>query len=479
MSKLINLACNATTAIILDNDLEVKKLISDTLSYYRLGYENTYSFKNNLWDGKSTMFDWDTGKFPAGFIRAINARLKEAGYTVKVMTKPLPEALGAIPDTLGGFSYTEKYDYQWKLVTTLEQRGSMIARLATGAGKTFAAALCYTRIKRPTLILTKRKPLMYQFVERLETFGYNARSYGDGVKDIDPNLTVAMAQSLNNHLDDPHILEYLKTVEFIVGEEAHEISDDTYFNVINKCPNAYYKLALTGTPFMKESEEANMKLMGAFGPIGINVSEKTLIDRGVNATPKIKYVSYDAPAKCRFNSNYQKAVEFGIVNCDTRNQKVVENALEAKKRGLPVLILIDRQDHGKVLQELLTKNGIKTDFIFGESSSKRRKKGLDDLASGKTEALIGSTILDVGVDVPMIGCLIIAGGGKAEVRYRQRIGRGLRAKPTGPNICMVVDFEDEHNIHLHEHYMARRRIVKETEGFAENIVEELPWSLFD
>ena len=43
-------------------------------------------------------------------------------------------------------------------------------------------------------------------------------------------------------------------------------------------------------------------------------------------------------------------------------------------------------------------------------------------------------ILDVGVDVPSVGCIILAGGGKAEVANRQRIGRGLRAKKLGPNI---------------------------------------------
>lgn len=479
MSKEVTIACNATTCKLVDNDPEVKALISAALSYFELGYENTYSYKNKTWDGKSTMFSWTTSMFPAGFKHPVSAKLTEAGYRVRILSKPLPEPLGKLPRTLGGFEYTDKYDYQWKLVRELEKRGTMIARLATGAGKTFGAALCYTRIKRPTLILTKRKPLMYQFQERLETFGYKAGLVGDGHFDINADLTVAMAQTLSNHLDDPKVIEYLKTVEFVIGEEAHEISDDTYWQVVKRCPNAYYKLALTATPFMKDASEANMKLLGAFGNIGINVSEKLLIERGINATPKILYVEYDAPKKCRFNSSYQKAVEFGVVHCESRNQKIVEAALEAKKRKLPVLILIGRQDHGKVLKELLEREGIKADFIFGESSSKRRKKALDDLSSGEVDALIGSTIVDVGIDVPMIGLLIIAGGGKAEVAYRQRIGRGLRSKPFGPNICFVMDFEDEHNTHLNEHYRERRKIVNDTPGFAENVVKSFDWNIFN
>jgi superfamily II DNA or RNA helicase len=471
MSKQITIANNAVTAKLIDAPQEALISVSEVLSYKSSEYLNAHS----------SMFDWRTHSFPVGFISVVVARLSAEGYQVRRLAKPLPEPLGKLPRTLGGFEYTDKYDYQWKLVRELEKRGMMIARLATGAGKTFAAALCYTRIQRPTLILTKRKPLLHQFVERLEDFGYNAGVIGDTKMSINPDITVAMAQTLNNRLDDPAIIEYLKTIEFIIGEEAHEISDDTYWNVVKRCPNAYYKLALTATPFMKDGSEANMKLLGAFGPVGVNVSEKLLIDRGVNATPKIKFVPYDPSPKLRFNSNYHKAIDFGITHCESRNNAVLEQALEARAKKLPVLILIARQDHGKVLEQLLHDNGLTTKFIFGESTEKKRKEGLKELATGKIDVLIGSTILDVGVDVPMIGCLIIAGAGKAEVGYRQRIGRGLRSKPTGPNICIVVDFEDEHNIHLSEHYRERLKIVKETPGFAENLLaynEPLPWDLF-
>ena len=478
MSKVI-IASNAIKAKVIEADYEAKLLITDMLSYRPLGYENTYSFKNNLWDGKSTMFDFRSGTFAVGFKALVAQKLTQAGYEVQLVSKPLPAPLGSLPETLGGFSYTEKYDYQWQLVTELEKRGMMIARLATGAGKTFGAALAYTKINRPTLILTKRKPLLYQFVERLETFGYKAGIIGDSNMTINPHLTVAMAQTLNNRFDDPEVINYLKTVEFIIGEEAHEISDDSYWNIIQRCPNAHYKLALTATPFMKTGGEANMKLLGAFGSVGINVTEKLLIDRGVNATPKIKFRQYDQPSKLRYGSDYQKAVSVGITHADTRNQAIVEEALEAKKRGLPTLILVQRQDHGAVLQEMFDKVGFKSKFIFGESSQKKRKIGLNELGSGKIDGLIGSTILDVGVDVPSIGCLINAGGGKAEVQYRQRIGRGLRSKSKGPNICMFVDFADEHNSYLYDHYKEREKIIKETPGFAENQVNELPWSLFD
>jgi superfamily II DNA or RNA helicase len=84
--------------------------------------------------------------------------------------------------------------------------------------------------------------------------------------------------------------------------------------------------------------------------------------------------------------------------------------------------------------------------------------------------LIGSTIIDVGVDVPSLGMVILAGGGKAEVALRQRVGRGLREKKSGPNIALVCDFVDPGNKHTKGHSMTRRAIIEATPGFREGIL---------
>ena len=87
----------------------------------------------------------------------------------------------------------------------------------------------------------------------------------------------------------------------------------------------------------------------------------------------------------------------------------------------------------------------------------------------------------MGVDVPSIGLIILAGGYKAEVGHRQRIGRGLRAKKTGPNVSFILDYSDKFNAHLRDHARTRRAIVDATPGFAENVIkqgDDFPWDLF-
>ena len=120
--------------------------------------------------------------------------------------------------------------------------------------------------------------------------------------------------------------------------------------------------------------------------------------------------------------------------------------------------------------EMMQAEGLRVDFIYGESSQKVRQAKLQSLAAGKIDILIGSTILDVGVDVPSVGAVILAGGGKAEVEMRQRVGRGLRAKKNQANVCFISDFIDCSNKYLMSHSYERKNIIDTTPGFAEGVL---------
>lgn len=265
-------------------------------------------------------------------------------------------------------------------------------------------------------------------------------------------------------------LEMLKHIEFLTLEEAHEVGSDSFFMISQACTNAYYRLALTATPFMRDDQGANMRLMAATGPIGIKVTEQTLIDRGILATPYFKYVTSKAPAGVARGTRYQTAYSKAIVDNKWRNLQIVQECQNFKRYGLTAMALVQQTKHGKTLEKMLRNVGLRAKFISGDCNQEKRSDALQALGAGALDVLIGSTILDVGVDVPSVGAVILAGGGKAEVAIRQRIGRGLRAKKNGPNVCFVIDFQDQGNNHLVKHYRERRRIVEETPGFGERIV---------
>lgn len=274
------------------------------------------------------------------------------------------------------------------------------------------------------------------------------------------------------------MIKLLATFEFVILEEAHEVSGNGFFEILRHCINAHYRLALTATPFMKDSEESNMRLMASSGPIAIQVSEKMLIDRGILAKPYFKFVTLkESPEKLYRSTPWQRAYEVGVVENELRNKLITVEAIRAVRYGLPVMALVQHKKHGKILSDMMTKAGLRVRYIFGEDDQDSRKAALQALKSGEINVLIGSTILDVGVDVPAVGMVILAGGGKAEVANRQRIGRGLREKKNGmPNVAFIVDFADDFNNHLKGHYKNRRAIVEGTPGFAENIVPDFDYT---
>lgn len=273
-------------------------------------------------------------------------------------------------------------------------------------------------------------------------------------------------------------LDLLSKIGFLCLEEAHELSNNQFYDVANACKNAHYRLALTATPFMKDEEESNMRLMAVTGPIGIKISEKLLIERGILAKPYFKYVKWARPKDLNRGTRWQRAYEIGIVENQSRNLEIMSECDRAANYGLQIMILVQREKHGVELEHMLNVRGIKSRFIYGKHSQSERQEALNDLKLGKIQCVIGSTIMDVGIDVPSVGLVILAGGGKAEVSLRQRIGRGLRAKKSGPNICFVVDFHDQYNNYLVGHYRERRRVVEDTPGFAENIVEDFDYKDF-
>jgi superfamily II DNA or RNA helicase len=546
---LIQIAHNAVNAKLLTENKELKYTLSELLSYQVSGYENMSNFQNGNWDGRSSFFNFKKSTFPAGFVLMVKSKFEQMGHQVQIIRPKVPEPIGDPEMKVDSFGRTPEYEYQYECVERLLKQHQMIARLATGAGKSRCAMLATSRIGRKTLFLTTRKSLMYQMKKHYEEMGADVGVIGDSVMNVKPFVNVGMVQTiaanlksrtiqeevvrlkelehnkfekliaekdkiltkqlklghitlqtkfkilsdfkkeLNSKTKDLAVLQraatinckimnrkkaemekLLSTFEFVIAEEAHESGGNEYFEVMQYCTNAHYRLALTATPFMKDDEEANMRLMACSGIIGIVVTEKELIDKGILAKPYFMFINNARPTGVFPTTNYVSAYEKGIVKNNIRNDEIVKWSKWSTDRNLPVLILVNRTEHGNILKDLIQKQGLKCNFIYGKDEDEVRQENLKKLESGEINVLIGTNILDVGVDVPSIGMVILAAGGKAEVQLRQRIGRGLRRKKTGKNITYIIDFQDSFNQHLLKHAKTRQEIIKNTPGFAEGIV---------
>lgn len=511
----VRIVFDSVNAIVKGANDDVKLKIQKMLSYDVDG--GRYSGGDSGWDGQSTMFTWSSGVFPAGFARAVAADLNRSGIKCALVRKELIKPLGNPNPVVSSYPYNPDYAYQDETCERLVRFGGMIAQIATGGGKSQIACKAAARIGRMTLFITTRSMLMYQMQSNFqESMDYRAEHgepwlknekvgvIGSGELKFSRFINVATVQTLSSFLSEPGtdltkdkrdfhlrrrelIKKMLSNVSLLVLEEAHEASGESFYEIARLCKNADYRLALTATPFMKDSTEANMRLMAVSGRIEIKVSEKYLIDKGILAKPiflyrKIGYVpdtellnkeltGKHINFRVNMSTPYQKAYQLGITYNLGRNTAIVDTAVQFKQHGLSCMTLVRHERHGQILKAMLEEKGLVASFINGKSSSSTRSSKLIELASGKIDVLIGSTILDVGVDVPSVGAVIIAGGGKAEVELRQRVGRGLRKKKKQANICFIADFLDTSNKHLMSHSYERKNIIETTPGFAEGVID--------
>lgn len=517
---VVTIARNAVVAQLREPTKEVAAFVNNLLSYKvegGLGFSGTSSF-----------FSVTQKTFPAGFAYLVKTELERIGHTVYEVARPHAAPLGPenpIVDEFGNDN--PNYDYQMKALRQVEKHGAGIIRVATGGGKSKIAKLIMSRFRRMTLFLTTRGILLYQMDDQLQEIGLNTGQIGDGEMKFVRGVNLGMVQTLVQALEEPKldveiravvksqhlsknkdanisrddiieiakerfekktkrrdaIKKFLALVEVVIGEEAHEAGGTSYYEILRHCKNATIRVALTATPFMKDSAADNMRLMAAFGPVLIDIPEALLIERGILAKPYFKFIDCEAPKGMHKSSPFERAYTLGYVKGTSPLHKdMLQDALMAKQYGLPILALVARTEAGDNLLTLYHRFGLKGVFLRGDDDQKVRKAKLADLAAGVIDFVIGTKILDVGVDCPAIGLVQLGGGMKAEVELRQRIGRGLRYKKKGPNITFIADYSINLNNTLRDHARKREAIVRQTPGFVEGILpanENFPWGLFE
>jgi len=296
---------------------------------------------------------------------------------------------------------------------------------------------------------------MYQTADRIERrLGVPVGRIGDGV--LQPSIiTVAMVQTLYSR---PEFLGAFYDNVVLMADECHHVSSDQMLSILNKIPGPY-RFGFSGTP-LKHTKLADLKLIGATGPVVVDVTNADLIDEGWSATPTVEM--HMVTGDSLWDADYQTAYDEAIVHNDVRNEIITTrvNALSDKV----VLILVTRIEHGVLLRNALPGSI----FVNGSHPIELRQATLDQMRNGKVGVYIASPIFDEGIDVPGVDVLVLAGGGKSHIKLLQRIGRGMRKKP-GDNRILIVDFIDDTNQYLLSHSESRV-VIYEKEGFETTIV---------
>ena len=352
-----------------------------------------------------------------------------------------------------------------------------VVEVATGGGKTEIAVAMYETNPVPTFFLVHRKDLLIQAAERFEKYGHRPGILGGGEWKPSSQLNIATMQTVHKVLFGQEMgpkfeaLAYLSQhCRQIFVDECHLAASsldkgNEFVKVIDAFQGATYRWGLTATPFMRNTYD-NMLLEGVTGTSIVQITSGQLINLGFLTKPKV--IMKKVPGQLLAKMDWKKAkstaaraehwrtvedkgIKFNQIRTDIMIQEIM-------KGPFPCLVLVKTIDQAMFINTLYqNRTGYPLPFLSGSDSATDRRAGVKGLNDGTIPVLMATTIFDEGVDVPALAKVILASGGKSQVKLIQRVGRALRIHQ-GKQEAIIVDFADEHHSMLKAHAEERRKV---------------------
>jgi superfamily II DNA or RNA helicase len=334
----------------------------------------------------------------------------------------------------------------------------------------------YLQTGGKSLVLVPRIGLLSQtskdFKEMLD--GPTIGVIGNGKRELDADVIVATAQTLQKVLDSPknrkhaedirQLRRMLDTRACILCDEAHRTTKAfTWYKIAKLCP-APYRFAVSGTLLSGKPWE-DMRLRGIVGRVVVKVTSKAMWERGNLAKPTVYMVSdrgaYDDGDKVSVSTDYKAVVDACLVNDVRYNKSVIHIARHMLQLGKAPMIFTRFIKHIKHLSRIMGRAGIPHEILYGRHDVAHREEIKRRYMQNADFIMLVSTIFDEGENVNNLPALIMAGGGKGDsAAIKQRIGRGMRVK-AGDNRVLVFDFMHQHNRMLNRHAVERKRMYRE------------------
>lgn len=360
-------------------------------------------------------------------------------------------------------------DYQQELVSkiheALKTKKYILVQAGVGSGKTVVfshLAKEYSSIGLKVCILSNRTELLMQSGGSLERIGVKCEYVSPRHKNIPEGLVVSsMAQTLRRRAEDGEWLEWMKSVDVYIIDEAH--MDDASF-IFDKIRHDAKVIGFSATP----KRSGKQRQLGLdYEEIVSAISIKELIAKDFLCPAR--YFTLDAPdlTGVKYNpatGDYQEKSMGNIFDSPKRYEGLLENwqricpdsktivfcasqvhaiktALEFEKAGVEVRYII---------------SGIPKDdedYHFMEETSRltgKRKELIQAFKDNKFKVLVNAQILTAGFDCPDVETIVMNKATLSPATYIQAIGRGSRPAP-GKDHFKVLDFGDNvHRLGLYE-----------------------------
>lgn len=270
------------------------------------------------------------------------------------------------------------------------------------------------------------------------------------------NLKIKKCQAYIDNKNN--ILNLLQNVQVLIIDEAHIAVEIIEFLSLT-CKNAYYKFGLSATPFRTDNQELRME--GAMGKKIYEVGPSDLIKKGYLVPPQIYTIPMKAVSKA---ITYAQEYNINIVENWERNYRIKQLAEAFRSKGLPTCVLVDRIEHGKILEQIthnsvFVPGGDESDEPMRDGEIDYRKSILDKVERNEIIGIFTSWA-NTGIDCPNLTVMILGGSCSSPVTTYQQIGRVLRkSENLNKNEAIIIDLFVKSK-RLSDHFHSRRQVYE-------------------
>lgn len=393
-----------------------KDKISDIVRFRVPGFRFIPAYKNGGWDGYIRFLKYN--RMGTGLFLAMRKTIEEEAAISFVVTdtRCLPQIN---PFRLG---IGEARPYQIECIDAMVKASATggIVACATGAGKTFIAAIFLKRLHGSAVFVVDELTLMAQAAAELQkTLDGPIGIVGKGF--FNPQrVTVATIQTISAHIKDPKFKAWFESQTVVILDEFHNQLNNRTTSAIMAMTNA----AVFGLTATLDLSKPNIALpaYNVAGPVIYEYSlqkgqKEGFLANGVVIAAEIEQVG---KRKERYTDSYDRL----IVNSKRRNHLIEMFVREAYKRGKSIVLLIQRIDH---LQRMTDRLGdIPHEVVYGGLESAERMKAKKKFDRGKMRLIIANQVFKKGIDIKTIDFIVDGAAMQGAEDAIQKFGRGTR-----------------------------------------------------
>jgi superfamily II DNA or RNA helicase len=317
-------------------------------------------------------------------------------------------------------------DYQHQIVVDLRAalRRSRRVLLAspTGSGKTcvFAWLACAVAEHGARIwIVAHRQEIVDQISAALTAFGVAHGFISAGRSETAVSVQVAMvatlARRLERHQGD--------LPDLLIIDEAHHATAATWRRIIDLLPEDALILGVTATPERLDGKP----LSDIFRELVIGPSVADLVRDGWLA-PAVHYGAKKAldlaGIRTRMGDYDQAALAERM-----SNDALIGDAVEHYRRlspQLPGLVYCASIAHSMAVTEAFGAADYKAVHVDGDTPQAERQAAIAALGGGKIDLVCNVGLFSEGVDVPLLGIVLLLRPTQSLALYLQMVGRALR-----------------------------------------------------